>query len=1006
MANYATLKAAIAAAIRENGNNEITGNLLQQQLLAMVNSLGVGYQYIGTATPVTNPGTPDQNVFYLASTAGTYTNFGGLVLADGEIAILKYNGAWSKDSTGAASLEMVNQLGQKLQGKVFQDGEISLAASANADLTGFPTNKTIAICVQPTDPSITEWNYLSLSVYAGGWQNLGQIKNRKFHYFDIPSNAVRVVLSTGSAFTAMTADVFATYDVEIPASTQIAVEGLEAEIGEELDKKLDFTKSQTLSDAQKAQALGNLGIAFDSVPTANSNNLVKSGAIKTAIDNAVAPKVNSSYTNILDRTQIVDGSGYSSSGNQFDVHDNWKGSYGALTLPWRTATKMVVSNIRATSGFTCGQKDADGNVIATAKVTDTTGQYTFTRADGAVLVYLTIKPSDATLRANYGETLLPYSNLDIDNPIAGYLGGVNERIDKVRQEMGGKTNVLYAYADGDATPDDATHFYGWKNGVCSIQRAINASNDYTKIFCKGIFNVTGPSQFILQEDGLYNVIFIPHDKVGIELIGEGSDKTVLNVTLADNSDIASYQPLAMWGNKSVVRGIGINAKNTRYCIHLDASAGRQADGFSISIIDCVLRHYENTPNGYEAPFGLGISDGMNLLTENCTLICERSGIPPLYVHDNKQFNEGFIWTIKNCHLVPTFGSASSAQSTNVNSAVQLITIQSKGSGADGYIVLDGNDYGSCKPLFINQQENINSKTNLADFSPKVYIGIRGNMAVPYGYDPRPLATGSKPGVLRITSKSAGADSKVRFDTTSSAFDIIVRGLLNTGYIDKFGVIHTDGYQYRDGVSYLHGYAMGELALDTGRICSMQKRLGDCSSTSKSLVVSVDGVSYTITFNQDYTNYSDADMLAVFTAVLGSVADVELYNWGADYFPEIEPSYGIFKNNNNYYIGKGAGVKIAGDGVRFATTDDEVDAIALDDILPNYYGRCCRKVMLSIFESDHHHISLDAYPQSDSDKYTSAFAADFGINENVPGQFIKKEGGILKFKYYGYLILDK
>lgn len=113
MANYATLKAAIAAVIKENGNDEITGNLLQQSLLAMVDSLGVGYQYVGIATPVTIPGTPDQNVFYIASTVGTYTNFGGLVLADGEIAILKYNGAWSKESTGAASLEKVNQLGQE-----------------------------------------------------------------------------------------------------------------------------------------------------------------------------------------------------------------------------------------------------------------------------------------------------------------------------------------------------------------------------------------------------------------------------------------------------------------------------------------------------------------------------------------------------------------------------------------------------------------------------------------------------------------------------------------------------------------------------------------------------------------------------------------------------------------------------------------------------------------------------------------------------------------------------
>ncbi len=114
MANYTILKAAIAAAIRENGNNEITGTLLQQQLLAMVNSLGNGYQYAGIATPATNPGTPDQNVFYLASTAGTYTNFNGLVLVDGEVAILKYNGAWSKDSTGVASLEIVNQLDHEM----------------------------------------------------------------------------------------------------------------------------------------------------------------------------------------------------------------------------------------------------------------------------------------------------------------------------------------------------------------------------------------------------------------------------------------------------------------------------------------------------------------------------------------------------------------------------------------------------------------------------------------------------------------------------------------------------------------------------------------------------------------------------------------------------------------------------------------------------------------------------------------------------------------------------
>lgn len=110
MADYATLKSAIQDVIYENGNQEITGSVMQATLLAMVNSLGANYQYAGIATPSTNPDNPDQNVFYLASTAGTYVNFGNIVLAENEVAILKYNGSWTKESSGFASAEVVNQI--------------------------------------------------------------------------------------------------------------------------------------------------------------------------------------------------------------------------------------------------------------------------------------------------------------------------------------------------------------------------------------------------------------------------------------------------------------------------------------------------------------------------------------------------------------------------------------------------------------------------------------------------------------------------------------------------------------------------------------------------------------------------------------------------------------------------------------------------------------------------------------------------------------------------------
>lgn len=94
MANYATLKAAIQDVIKTNGNNEITGAILQQSLIAMINSLGASYQFVGIATSNTNPGTPDQNVFYIAG-PGTYSNFnGGVVVDDGHLAVMKYNGSW------------------------------------------------------------------------------------------------------------------------------------------------------------------------------------------------------------------------------------------------------------------------------------------------------------------------------------------------------------------------------------------------------------------------------------------------------------------------------------------------------------------------------------------------------------------------------------------------------------------------------------------------------------------------------------------------------------------------------------------------------------------------------------------------------------------------------------------------------------------------------------------------------------------------------------------------
>lgn len=96
MANWDNLKAAIQDVIKENGNEEITGQVLQNTLLSIVNNLGENATFAGLATPATNPGTPDGVIFYIATQQGTYQYFNNLAVNKGETAIFLYKTSWTK----------------------------------------------------------------------------------------------------------------------------------------------------------------------------------------------------------------------------------------------------------------------------------------------------------------------------------------------------------------------------------------------------------------------------------------------------------------------------------------------------------------------------------------------------------------------------------------------------------------------------------------------------------------------------------------------------------------------------------------------------------------------------------------------------------------------------------------------------------------------------------------------------------------------------------------------
>lgn len=103
MAKYEELKYAVAQVIKNNGNEEITGDVLQNTLLAIINSVGEHSGFAGIAKPTDNPGMPDQNLFYIATEPGTYVNFNFAVVED-EALILEWRGEWVVHATGLATV--------------------------------------------------------------------------------------------------------------------------------------------------------------------------------------------------------------------------------------------------------------------------------------------------------------------------------------------------------------------------------------------------------------------------------------------------------------------------------------------------------------------------------------------------------------------------------------------------------------------------------------------------------------------------------------------------------------------------------------------------------------------------------------------------------------------------------------------------------------------------------------------------------------------------------------
>lgn len=163
MAKYSNTKAKINEKITTNSAQAITGNVLNEVLQTMVDSLGADYQFGGLVQPGSTFTAGEQPVVFLATTPGTYTNFGGIVVADGEVALLVWSGtAWSKQTPDIATRTEVSQLGQKTYHDLLDTFSVKdyIYNATNGVYTNSPTDRST-----PLIPILGNIHY---NCYLGG----------------------------------------------------------------------------------------------------------------------------------------------------------------------------------------------------------------------------------------------------------------------------------------------------------------------------------------------------------------------------------------------------------------------------------------------------------------------------------------------------------------------------------------------------------------------------------------------------------------------------------------------------------------------------------------------------------------------------------------------------------------------------------------------------------------------------------------------------------------------
>ena len=525
-------------------------------------------------------------------------------------------------------------------------------------------------------------------------------------------------------------------------------------------------------------------------------------------------------------------------------------------------------------------------------------------------------------------------------------------------------------------------------GNNAIQQAIDSISDASEknqyvIRCTGNFLFSKITDYRYSAgSGIWSAIW---GKNYVHIDGISSNNCILRSELSDvltnvQSDVPiGGQPfvkdsygmvmLCQWNVNSNISNVTLIARNIRYPLHTDGSEfGCQ--NYEETYKNCILSHEGKFgdaigTNGGSAS-GFGLSSGQKIIFENCKFDTTH------YCHTNKDYVDGALAIYKDCEFI--------AKKASITNGIGAICLDSP--------VKSNFIFERCR---FDKNSFVTLNTALYNYTNPIAEKVADINVIARDVEPMPIYSASTNcKVLRITSLSTGVSSNVRFVGESTAFNYIVGdNSIETETTDNLFRKCKLGYKYREGGVGLKGYAQGQWNIHEGSVrgyyvTALGKRLGNCLSVNKALTVIIDSISYNIVFNKDYTNLTNAEIIAEINSVIGSVAIAESVNVNRDWYPDFGYTE-VLVNGDSTAILRGMGVVISSGNLRRAkNSDGYIDGIALNDAAPNGYCRFMTRGRLSI--SGLSNYIIYRVPGQQTEYYNVAENSKWGISTANDGMF--------------------